>query len=282
MERDTLEQIIDAIVSMPPFSLGFPTRNAQSGCYPGEEPMTLHEMAMVTMEMEEHSIDPKNTRLRKVVDGENLVFEVLQASVETDADPPMYDVEDLDASMRLVRGDHAEELTNICSALSAAMDYVDNEAQTKVIADYIQSFQTGNLQAFYDGQKSWVDDISPKIEHYIAFSDTSRDPYGARAEWEGVVFITNPDEVSTMERFVEKAPEFVRMLPWIETGEDGGNGPWEKESFEVPDFACVSGSLFTILIYWADISSDCILCKLYLASSKSTKCMHRDSAVAVD
>lgn len=237
-----LAKIIDPILSVPPFSLGIPNENAQSNYYPGKERITREEIAAVARVMEKHSIEPENTRVRKTVDEGKLVFEVLQASVESDTHAAQYDADELGAVIRIVRGDHAEEMLKICSALSEAKGYAENDKQLKVLSDYIESFQTGSLNAFRESQKTWVTDISPNVENMIGFVEPYRDPYGIRAEWEGVICISDPSETKRLKQFVDKSTTFISLLPCAVAGENGGKGPFEKTLFEPPDFTSIHGS----------------------------------------
>jgi dipeptidyl-peptidase-3 len=101
-----LDKIIEPLLSVPPFSLGYPSKMAQSGYYPSSEHVTEQEITKVSEFMNKISIGPENTRLRKINKDGKPVLQLLQTSVETDEDGH----DDVEDDIFLVRGDHPEEL----------------------------------------------------------------------------------------------------------------------------------------------------------------------------
>jgi dipeptidyl-peptidase-3 len=81
--KDGLEKIIGPLLAIPPFSLGYPSKNAQSAYYPGTEPISPEEIAKVSAFMEQNSLGPENTRLQKLFKEGKPVYHLLQASAET-------------------------------------------------------------------------------------------------------------------------------------------------------------------------------------------------------
>ena len=235
-----MEEIIDPMLSVPPFCLGFSDGNKQSSYYPGEDHITKEDIAAVAQTMKKHCIEPENTRVRKVMDGPKPTFEILQASAET---TPIIrnplNVDGFDATIRVGRGDHAAEMTRICSELMEAVPYVASDKQAALLSEYIESFHNGSLEAYRRSQKTWVTDISPRVENILGFVEPYRDPYGVRAEWEGVVCISDPGETSKLKALVDDSTKFIRMLPWAVPGENDGKGPFEASLFQAPDFTIV-------------------------------------------
>ncbi|PSN73620.1 peptidase M49, dipeptidyl-peptidase III [Corynespora cassiicola Philippines] len=235
--RDGLEKIVGSMLAVPPFSSGHPSENAQSGYYPGDEPITRSEVAKVSEVMSGKAIGPENTRIRKVVKDGKVVLHLLQASVETGSLDDGN--EELADGVFLVRGDHSEELNKVCSALEKAMEYACNNKQAQFLTHYIECFRTGSLEAFQESQKLWVTDRSARVENIMGFIEPYRDPAGIRAEWEAMVGIADADETAKLRRFVDTSNTFIRQLPWAVEDVNDDKGPFEKSLFEAPDFTSV-------------------------------------------
>lgn len=171
------------------------------------------------------------------------IFEVLQASVEKDAQPEEFILPGSRGVIRLIRGDHSQELDRICSALSEASAQAANDNQRLFISQYIESFKTGSLDFYRDSQRAWIKDKSPRVENIFGFVEPYRDPFGIRAEFEGLVAITDSGETKALVKLVELSAKFIRRLPWANgrSTENDGKGPFEKVLFEPPDFTSIHG-----------------------------------------
>jgi dipeptidyl-peptidase-3 len=122
--------------------------------------------------------------------------------------------------------------------------YAANPLQEQVISKYMQSFMSGDIEAYKESQKMWVKDVQPSVEAIFGFVEPYRDPFGVRAEFEGVVGIVNKDETKTLTMLVENSAKFIRRLPWAEnSAENDGKGPFEKTLFENPDFTSLHSEL---------------------------------------
>ncbi|KAG8421618.1 hypothetical protein J3458_003484 [Metarhizium acridum] len=198
-----LDKIIGPILSMPPSSLGFPYGNNQSNYFPEKEQITGEEVAAVAQVMEKNLTEPENTRVS---------FTVLQASSEMASKPKELSGPSFEAMVRLETGHHAAGMSKICFHLDEAAKYVSNARQADILAEYIECFSTGSLEAYRNPQKSWVADIFPRVETILGFVEPYGDPYGVRAEWEGVVCIPDPDETYKLKALVEKSTMFIRSI----------------------------------------------------------------------
>lgn len=176
-----------------------------------------------------------------IKDGKS-TLQLLQASVETGLFKDGHD--QLADGVFLVRGDHSEELAKVCSALENAKEYAGNDKQSQFLTQYIECFRTGSLEAFQESQKLWVMDVSARVENILGFIEPYRDPAGIRSEWEAMIGIADADEIKRLKNFVNNSTTFIRQLPWAVKGVNDGKGPFEKSSFEAPDFISVHGSLF--------------------------------------
>jgi dipeptidyl-peptidase-3 len=212
-------QIGGRLLSKPPFSLGFPSETTTSAYYPGPSRITKDEVSMVSRVMEQHHIFPENTRLRKTEVDNTTVYDILQASVETDPEPRLLPNDVPDATVRLVRGDHAKELSLICAHLSEAAKYAANPRQQAIISQYCESFQSGDLEIYRDSLREWVADRAPRVENIFGFVEPYRDPHGVRAEWEALVAIPNAEETKALTKLVQHSKTFIRRLPWANNEE---------------------------------------------------------------
>lgn len=229
-----------------PSSLGYPSINAQSSYYPGTEPISQEEVTKVSDVMKKHTIEPENTRIQKVLQNGKRIYHLLQASEENDPPPDAgNDLKELAKDIFLIRGDHCQELSKVCSALEKAKEYATDPKKTEFLTHYITHFRTGRLEAFWESQKVWVEDRSARVENLIGFIESYRDPAGIRSEWEAMVGIADPDETSKLKRFVESSTDFIRQLPWAVEGVNDGKGPFENNQFQAPDFTSVHGKSLT-------------------------------------
>lgn len=220
---------------MPPFHLGFPSDTAQSSYYPGDT-ISESDANMVSNILEQNAIFPENTRLQKTKDG----FDVLIASVESGilAEFPLPGGQE--GHVRLVMGDHSSDLQRICAELKQASRYAANRFQERVITAYIDSFETGSLDAYRKSQRIWIHDQAPRVENIFGFVEPYRDPQGIRAEFEALVAIADDKETLLLTKLVDHSAFFIRRLPWA-TPDYDGRGPFERLRFEPPDFTSIHG-----------------------------------------
>lgn len=201
--------------------------------------ITQHEIAAISRLLEEHSIFPENTRIQKVFSSEANTFQVLQASIEQDIEPVVLELPALSATVKIKRGDHSEEPAKICASLCEAKQHAANEKQELFLSQYIESFRTGDLEVYRNSQRTWITDRSPRVENIFGFVEPYRDPYGIRAEFEGLVAIMDLEETRMLMKLVENSSTFIKRLPWTGGDENDGKGPFEKALFEPPDFTSI-------------------------------------------
>ncbi|KAL9022907.1 MAG: hypothetical protein Q9180_008499 [Flavoplaca navasiana] len=200
-----MDKIINPLLAVPPFSLGCPSKTAQSGCYPSDEPITRDEITKVSEVMNMKSIGPENNRIRKVVKNGKPVLQLLQASRKL------------------------------------AKEYAGNDKQTQFLTHYIECFRTGSLDAFQESQKAWVTDVSARVDKILGFNEPYRDPAGIRSVWEAMIGIADADEIKRLKNFVDSSTTLIRQPPWAVKGVNDGKGPFEKGLLEAPDFTSVHG-----------------------------------------
>jgi dipeptidyl-peptidase-3 len=192
--------------------------------------------------MEGNSISPENTRLRKHDSDGRPFFDVLQASVEVDSLPLELSHHDSVESVRLIRGDHSQELKKICESLEEALKYVANPLQEQALTQCLNSFRTGDMETYKESQRVWVKDMKPAVESVLGFVEPYRDPFGVRAEFEGLVGIVDAEETKVLTALTENSTKFIKRLPWAKgCKENNGKGPFEKDLFDPPDFTSLHG-----------------------------------------
>ena len=209
--------------------------------------MTPEEVSRISKLLEDNSIFPENTRIRKRENSHGtIVYEVLQASVEhvEDRRSVTFDPQEAGVTVRLVRGDHSAELDDICKSLQETSKYAANSNQVETLKDYETSFRTGDLEAYRASLRTWVKDLTPSVENIFGFVEPYRDPFGIRAEFEGLVAITHPEETKALAKLSGQSAKFIRRLPWADGYKDNdGKGPFEKALFEAPDFTSIHSEL---------------------------------------
>ena len=247
-----LEEMVEAMTTVPPYCLGYPSKKTQTTYYLGDPAPTKEEVRLVSRLLEERSIYPENTRIRKLYNARDAVFEVLQASADSDnSDPMKINIPDMDAVLKILKGDHTNELAQICSNLHLACEYAANDTQKSYISQLMESFESGDLEKYRTAQETWIKDKGPSVENIFGFVEPYRDPHGVRAEFEGVVAIKDSRETAKLSELVEISDTFIKRLPWARAGENEntGKGPFEKELFEPPDFTSIHGKSVCLRVF---------------------------------
>ena len=180
--------------------LGYPEGGHLTTYYPDSPNITKDEITAIGDHMESVGLPLENTRLRKTSSGD---FELLIASGVThpparDRDLGETDSWELDGNLkgkklRLVFGDHQEEMAKIAHSIKQASLNSANDTQKKMLNAYAVSFGAGSIESFKESQRIWVKDQKPALETNIGFVETYRDPHGVRGEWEGFIsLVRNP------------------------------------------------------------------------------------------
>ncbi|XP_012231066.1 dipeptidyl peptidase 3 isoform X2 [Linepithema humile] len=158
------------------------------------------------------------------------VYEIRLASLETSDDPKITSSEETykDAKFKITRGDYSKLMVPVVENLQKAKEYASNQTEKDMLDKYIDHFRTGSLDDHRNGSRLWIKDKGPAIETYIGFIETYRDPAGQRGEFEGFVAMVNREMSEKFATLVNRAEEFIPLLPW--------NKDFEKDVFLRPDF----------------------------------------------
>lgn len=236
-----LRECKEPMLSTEPGHLGYPSEHAQSAYYPGPEPISQEEVDEIDKLLDKNAIGPENTRIAKYVTDEGSRFKVMQACVEKEPARSLGKTAS-GALVELERGEHAETLKRICESLEKARDNSETDAQKKFLSEYIAYFTCGDIARFKEAQTLWLKDRSPIVESIIGFVEQYRDPAGRRAEFQGVVALTDKEASKTLRELVEASEELISGMPWVRYFKDrDGMGPFESDRFEAPEFTAIHG-----------------------------------------
>jgi dipeptidyl-peptidase III len=236
-----LESCKDAIMSAQPRNLGYPDRNTLSGYYAGSERINKEEIDEIDKLLDDNNIGLENTRIFKERVNGSIRFIVRQASTQKDKSKILGHTASGEV-IELQKGDHAQILEKVCQSLKQASDYCENETQKSFLGAYIAYFTSGDIIHFKEAQERWIKDRSPIVEFIFGFVEVYRDPAGRRAEFEGIVALTDKAASETLHRLVECSQDLIAELPWVRYCEDGDSvGPFESDQFEPPDFTAIHG-----------------------------------------
>lgn len=251
------EEIHEPMFSSRPSSFNYPSEVAQSSYYPSDEEITRGDIERVSLILEKEGVFPENTRIQKVVEGGRGIYKVLQASTEIDQHNSCrrINIPNSSEEILVVKGDHAKQLTPVCQCLERAKEFAGNPQQKLVIDQYLNSFRTGEIEAFRESQRLWVKDLQPTVENAFGFVEPYRDPHGTRAEFEGIVAFVNTEETKVLTKLGNSSAEYICKLPWTEGfTENHGKGPFEKELFEPPDFTSLQSMLDSLVFRYSQQS----------------------------
>ena len=241
--------------SSQPSSLGYPGDKTQSCYYPGDQRLSSNEILKVSQCLEDHGILPENTRIQKVLEDEKIIYKVHQASTEKDAGDRRIELPGSTGSILVVKGDHSEELSAICKALAEAAQHAANLRQQRFIGQYQQSFRSGDLESYKASQITWIKDTDPSVENIFGFVEPYRDPFGTKAEFEGIVAISDREETKVLSRLVQESSKFIKRLPWThDASENDGKGLFEKAIFDPPDFTSIHALAYCSSIIFPGIN----------------------------
>ncbi|XP_036715200.1 dipeptidyl peptidase 3 isoform X5 [Balaenoptera musculus] len=210
----------------------------------GKEGITTYFSGNCTMEdaklaqdfLDSQNLSAYNTRLFKEVgqDGKPC-YEVRLASVlstepilDSEMNSKLKSYEFQGSNFRVTRGDYAPILQKVVEHLEKAKAYAATSHQEQMLAQYIESFTHGSIEAHKKGSRFWIQDKGPIVESYIGFIESYRDPFGSRGEFEGFVAMVNKAMSAKFEWLVASAEQLLKELPWPPA--------FEKDKFLTPDF----------------------------------------------
>lgn len=204
--------------------LGFPSDGHVSGYYFGD--VSKKNIDLIKKVLADHKVLYENLRVKKISETEFIILVASELTNNKTSYPNEIEADGIKLTLKF--GDHSKEFTKIIENFKKAKDVVANETQSKMIDAYVESFETGSIDAHKESQKYWVKDISPVIETNVGFIETYREPGGVAGEWEALVSIQNKERTLKFQNLVNSAENFIKLLPWTKE--------YEKDKFQAPDF----------------------------------------------
>lgn len=184
--------------------------------------VTQEDVDLVKDFMIENKMEAWNTRLFKLDDG---TLQIRLASSDSNV-CKNYDFRN--RKVQIVNGDYSKIMAEANEYLELALKYVQNSNQSNMLKHLMTHFKTGELSEHKDYSRYWVKDKGPTIETYVGFIENYTDPCGERAEFEGFVAMVDKDVSEKFNKLVDRAEEFLPLLPWSKD--------FEKDVFSRPDF----------------------------------------------
>lgn len=218
-----------------------------SAYYPTTLEITKQEIEEVSKFLLGKGVLLQNTRLRKN-DTSPQSFDVLVASVKKPSSTAeaSFELSDANTRIKVLYGDHADALSQVCGSITSALEYVRNDDRALYLRKLLEYFQTGSVQSQKEGSVAWLKDASPPVEVVIGFMEPYRDPSAIRREWMGLVAIQNEEQTRVFNLLAHKAEDFIRDMPWAQQKTQDGKtnvSPFENEHFIRPDLASLDSKL---------------------------------------
>ncbi|KAF2105431.1 dipeptidyl peptidase III [Lophiotrema nucula] len=231
---ELFRQCVELMLSSEPNGLGFTEKGGLSAYYVGPEAITKSEVDAIDKFLDERGIGQENTRIHKSKEDEHARYRVLQACVETEL---------------------PKTLGNLNSGEEDAREHADNGEQKEFLAEYIRYFESGDVSRFKKAQSIWLKDRSPVVESIIGFVEEYRDPAGRRAEFEGIVALTDEEASKNLVKLVELSKEVILDMPWVRFFEGRqGMGPFESDRFEAPEFTAIHALTYCSTVIYTGIN----------------------------
>ena len=148
-----------------------------------------------------------NTRIFRLYSGNSYKTVILIGSAEEKQ-------VELNDQIILLYGEYKAFLKQINKHLENAKKYVINDCEKEILDDYINFFETGDIEKHKESQRQWIKDNLPPIEFNIGWIEPLIDPMGVRGYFEGWIGVSNKEKNQKYEQLVELFPKLINEFPW--------------------------------------------------------------------
>jgi dipeptidyl-peptidase-3 len=149
-----LKEEIYALEPEAALSIGKPSAGHVSAYYPSSPAPSDEQVDEVQALCDAAGISTLNTRLSRESDSQ-LVLHIAAASSLPASWPKSLKSDKLGFEVRLETGDCADALEKINAALIKAKEFARDENQVKMLDKYVESFETGDIEAHKDASRHW-------------------------------------------------------------------------------------------------------------------------------
>ena len=234
------DQVVEAIHSDLPSTLGYPDDGGMSAYYPESPNITKKDIKAVDDFILSQGFHLQNTRLKFIAPDR---YEVLVASAENlvpsdSFEGTNFQLSNSNRQIAFAFGDHHTETDSVARCLGQAAKFSRNEFQKTYLEYLTKYFRNGSIAAHKKASVAWVQDKSPPVETVIEFMESYRDPSNIRCEWEAIVAIQNKELTKAFSCLADHAEDLIRTLPWNGIAgevEPGQIGAFESDSFNRPE-----------------------------------------------
>jgi len=108
---------------------------------------------------------------------------------------------------------YAEQLNAAITYLEQAIPYAASEHQAETVRRLIRYYRSGDLEDFRKFNIQWVKDTST-VDFIHGFIEVYLDPRGQKAEFEAVLYFTDPEQTQMMRGLASFAQHFEDHAPW--------------------------------------------------------------------
>ena len=110
-------------------------------------------------------------------------------------------------------GMYSDAISEIVKNLNLALNYTENDKQSKSIQKLIEFYKTGNLKTFDEYSIMWILDKDSKIDFVNGFIEVYDDPVGRRGAFQSMVSIRDEEASKRTEIISRNAQYFEDNLP---------------------------------------------------------------------
>jgi dipeptidyl-peptidase-3 len=159
VQKSLWEKVKETIYSIHPeeqLMLGYPADGHISGYYSNN--VSKKDIEFVQAFLDQKNISTLNTRMFKSEKDGKTFYKVVIASSEV-KNGEVFEHEGHVIAIHY--GDFSEAMKKIAENMKKAIPFASNEHQAKMLKSYVESFESGSIEAHKESQRHWIRDVGP-------------------------------------------------------------------------------------------------------------------------